>query len=98
MNTVSILRPSYAAVAHAASTPVSTEARTVQTASSDCVDLSSAASAAQSGKGQALNLLGAGVMMGSIMVGAGMGTPYGPAVMIVGMFAGAAIASLGRDA
>lgn len=48
------------------------------------------------GKKEAVQLLGAGVMMTGIMVGASIGSPYGPAVMIGSMFAGAAIMALGK--
>lgn len=49
------------------------------------------------GKREAMSMAGVGVMMTGIMVGAALGSPWGPPVMIGSMFAGLALMAAARD-
>ncbi|MEW6281918.1 MAG: hypothetical protein AB1758_25150 [Candidatus Eremiobacterota bacterium] len=49
------------------------------------------------GKREAMQFAGIGVMMTGIMVGASLGSPWGPPVMIGSMFAGLALMAAARD-
>lgn len=95
----SALRPNVTAnIARTASPSASAAPNTtVSSTPTDLVSLSGAQPASKSGKNQAIQLAGMGVMFGSIMAGPALGTPYGPVVMIGGMFAGMAIMALGND-
>ncbi|GMU55701.1 hypothetical protein DYH09_18090 [bacterium CPR1] len=49
------------------------------------------------GKREAMSMAGVGVMMTGIMVGAALGSPWGPPVMIGSMFAGLALMAAARE-